>query len=211
MREPLRSTLLTDGSSDRALLPLLRWVLARHAQPVFDLVWADLRPLRPSHKLASRLRWALEYYPCELLFVHRDAEGEGREQRAAQIRSVLREWPTQPAVCVVPVRMQEAWLLFDEQALRVAAGNPRGRMDLGLPRMQAVEGLPAPKQRLHDLLRRASGLPGRRLRRFDAGRAVHRLAESIKDFSALRALLAFQSFEAELRSVLLDNGWRATA
>jgi hypothetical protein len=38
-----------------------------------------------------------------------------------------------PVVCVVPVRMMEAWLLIDEMAIRRVAGNPNGRIPIELP------------------------------------------------------------------------------
>ena len=53
-------------------------------------------------------------YPCDLLFVHRDAERESIEQREKEIRESLEKSAmerTPPVVRVIPVRMQEAWLL----------------------------------------------------------------------------------------------------
>jgi predicted ATPase len=68
------------------------------------------------------------------LFVHRDAERELLEKRVAEIHSVVSEAAqtklVPPVVCVIPVRMQEAWFLFDESALRRAAGNPNGKQPL---------------------------------------------------------------------------------
>ena len=49
-------------------------------------------------------------------------------------------------VCVVPVRMQEAWLLIDEAALRRAAGDPNGTQPLAMPDVQRLEELADPKQ-----------------------------------------------------------------
>ena len=77
MRE-LRFTLMADGSSDMALLPILVWLLRRHfgsipIQPEF----ADLRRLQnPPNELFERIAKSIELYPCDLLFVHRDAERE---------------------------------------------------------------------------------------------------------------------------------------
>ena len=112
-----------------------------------------------------------------------------------------------PAVCIVPVRMMEAWLLFDEQALRHAAGRPSGRLSLGLPRLQHLESLPDPKDRLHRLLIEASGATGRRRKKFPAVERVHRLADLIEDYSPLRALPAFRELEQDLRNVLVENRW----
>ncbi|MEZ4294088.1 MAG: hypothetical protein R3B70_03860 [Polyangiaceae bacterium] len=53
----MQLTLLPDGSSDRALLPLLRWLLRERSTAPFELTWADLRRLRqPPSKLADRVK-----------------------------------------------------------------------------------------------------------------------------------------------------------
>ena len=202
---------MADGSSDVALLPILVWLLREHfgrmpIQPEF----ADLRRLRnPPRELSERITKGIELYPCDLVFIHRDAERESVEKRVDEIRAALEQCTndTPPAICVVPVRMQEAWLLIDESALRTAAGSPQGRQPLDLPDVKKLEELPDPKQILHDLLCQASGLRGRRRRRFirDLGRHVHRLAEHIGNCSLLRELTAFQQVEDQV--VALRRTW----
>ena len=167
----IRYTLLTDGSFDKALIPILSWLLYQHCPDyAIQPEWADLWKLpRPPKKMPERIIRSVELYPCDLLFVHRDAEGLSREERASEIRQALAEIALLPAVCVVPVRMTEAWLLFDETAIRKAAGNPNGNLPLGLPVIHNIESLPDPKQILHDLLRSASGHTSkRRLKRMSA-------------------------------------------
>jgi hypothetical protein len=206
---PLVFTLLSDGSSDRALIPVLRWLLLQSTAREFSIQWADLRSLRPAAKLLSaRIRQAVALYPCDLLFIHRDAEGEGREVRVAEIRDHLAvAGRHQTAICVVPVRMQEAWLLIDEEALRSAADNPRGRMPLAMPPLKKLEDVPDPKQLLWNLLSTASGLRSGRLRRFGPAPRTHRLADLIEDFSPLRQLVAFQALEDDLRRLLAERSW----
>jgi hypothetical protein len=109
---------------------------------------------------------------------------------------------SEPHVCVVPVRMQEAWMLIDEAAIRSAAGNPNGSVTLRLPRLQEIEGLADPKNLLHELLRNASELTGRRLKKFSASANAHRVAELVDDWQPLRKLSAFVEFERELDQVL---------
>jgi len=99
----------------------------------------------------------------------------------------------------------EAWLLFDEHAIRRAAGNPNGRDPIPVP-FDRVENAADPKSILHDVLRSASGLSGRRREKFDVRRAVHRVAEYIDDFSSLRRLSAFLRLESEVQSVI--GPWR---
>lgn len=203
----LRFTLLSDGSSDRVLLPMLEWLLGECSSRTFQPQWADLRMLPiPPRSLAERVRTAVEIYPCDLLFIHRDAEREPRDVRVREIQQQIGT-PGTPAICIVPVRMQEAWLLFDEKALRRAAGNPNGRASLALPEIDEVEQIPDPKELIHGMLRQASELPSRRLRRFNPAAAIHRLAELIDDFSPLRALPAFQALESDVRALLAERAW----
>ncbi len=107
-----------------------------------------------------------------------------------------------PAVCVVPVRMMEAWLLMEESAIRRAAGNPAGRMPLGLPRINQIESTPDPKRVLFDALRTASGYTGRRLAKLNFPSLRYRVAELISDHSQLRKLSAFRALEAEVEKVI---------
>ena len=112
-----------------------------------------------------------------------------------------------PTVCVIPVRMQEAWLLFDEPAIRTAAGNPNGRNRLDLPRLQHVEGLPDPKEVLYELLRTASGLSGRRHKKLPVSQLAQRVSDFIDDFAPLRTLPAFTALEDEIRETVEIHGW----
>lgn len=204
----LQFTLVADGASDRALLPILTWLLRQHSLRAFQPQWADLRALRqPPKTLEEKIITALELYPCDLLFVHRDAEREPRETRVAEIRQCLTAQPQPPTVCVVPVRMQESWLLFDEAALRLAADNPRGDIRLSLPPLHRLEEIPDPKELLYGLLYQASGLRPGRLSRFHPAARIHRLAELIEDFSPLRRLPAFQALETEVTALMNERCW----
>jgi len=204
----LRFTLLSDGSSDRALMPLLRRLLQEHREGIaLQSEWADLRRLpRPPKGLTERVRTTLRLFPCELLFVHRDAEKEPPEHRRAEIQAALVhvEAGSPPAVCVIPVRMQEAWLLVSESAIRRAAGNPNGSEPLDLPELSLLESEPDPKAILHGALKQASGLRGVRRKRFPVHERVHRVADHIEDLSSLRELSAFQRLEQDLSDVLED-------
>jgi len=158
------------------------------------------------------IKYSVDLYSCDLLFVHRDAERESHANRKQEIYAALGQMQASivvpPIICVVPVRMQEAWLLFDESTLRAAAGNPHGSQILQLPRIADLERLPDPKTILHNLLREASGLSGRRRKQVPVSVYAHRLAELVDDFSALRALSAFRSLEADINQLVTDNGWR---
>ena len=204
----LRFTLLSEGSSDRALIPIIVWTLRQHSRRNFQAQWADLRGrLKPPRNLERDLEAALQLYPCELLFVHRDANSAGRKARVEGISRAVSHLQEPPTVCVIPVRTMEAWFLFHEQAIRFAAGNPSGSVELDLPRWSEVEALRKPKEKLVGLLRQASGLSARRRRGVRWRRQIHRIAELIDDFSPLRRLSAFESFEEDLSRLLAARGW----
>lgn len=202
MESELRYTLLGDGPSDRALMPILAWLLPQCAT-------LGNRPLvaqfttGQSQGLAARIDAALRLFPCELLFVHRDAERDALQIRVHEIKRAL-EGNTQSHVCIIPVRMTEAWLLINECAIRAAAGNPNGTVELDLPVLREIESLPDPKALLQQLLTAATGFTGRRRDRFrrDLSERVQRVAQLIEDFTPLRRLSAFQSFETETRDVV---------
>lgn len=212
----LRCTLICDGPSDVALIPVLTWLLHEHCPDYFaPLVWADLARLKqPPRRLPEKIAKAVEWYTCELLFVHRDAERDPRDSRVREIQQAVleaeRASAVPPAVCVIPVRMQEAWLLFDESAIRSAAGNPSGTSPLGLPDMARLEDEPDPKRLLNEAIRGASALSSRRLRNLDVPARAQRVAEYTTDFAPLRRLSAFAALEAELRALVAARGWQAT-
>lgn len=196
-------TLLSDGSSDQQLIPLLLWVLRQKTELPISGSWANLGILgeRP-RSLRARVEKALEFYPCSILFVHRDAEGQSRDDRLIEIHAATEGVQAIEIVPVIPVRMQEAWFLFDEKALRTAAGNPNGNIGLELPRLDRLESIPDPKALLFSLLQKASGLTGRRLKRFRPHLHAYRLGELIEDYSPLRRLPAFRAMEADVDRAL---------
>jgi hypothetical protein len=205
-------TLVTDGSSDRALIPILTWLLEKELgiDYVIQPEWADFSSLpRPPRSLVEKINLALDLYPTgDLLFIHRDAEKEPRENRLKEINCALLEANINelPVVCVIPVRMLEAWLLFDEVAIRKAAGNPNGRCEIPLPALNKVEDLPDPKDKLLESLKKASELKGRQLKKFNSREKIHRLANVINDFSPLHQLSAFQELKRELSDKLCSRG-----
>ena len=198
----IRATLLADGSSDRVLIPMLEWLITEMTTSSLTIEWADLGVLRRQPtKLVGRVAEALRLYPCDLLFVHRDAEGQPPEWRYQEIATAVPALQTR--VAVVPVRMQEAWLLHDEAALRRAAGRPSGTEPLNLPALARVESVVDPKGTLKTALLTAAALTGRRRQAFNPGIAAQRLATLIEDWAPLRQLSAFRQLEDDMRDALV--------
>jgi hypothetical protein len=207
----LRFTLVTDGPSDGVMLiPILEWLLRSHCGNIgIDVVYADtLRCREVPRGLEKKIEFALEAYPCDFLFIHRDAERDPPERRRKEIQDAVESLGARmpvPHVCIIPIRMTEAWLLFDEDAIRFASGNPNGKVRLDLPPLSSVENKPDPKRLLHDYLIAASELSGRRRKSFDPKTKVHLVARSLDDFSPLRQLLAFRALESEVRRVVIEK------
>lgn len=193
MNAPLSYALLADGTSDRALLPIILWTL-QDLWPEGEFVAPDFLP-RNAKPIEEKILDINTRYRPDLVFVHRDAENLSYEERVVEIPVHDRIVP------VVPVRMTEAWLLIDENALRKASDNPNGRVPLTLPPLLRLERIHA-KPELHELLMLASGKTRRRLKKFNVEGAVHRLATIIDDFAPLSRLAAFREFRERLRHAL---------
>ena len=200
-------TLVADGTSDDVLLPMLDWSLKQcHVNPVVAQ-WADFSRIPRQQSTEDRLRAALDLYPCDVLFVHRDAEKQPADLRRKEIANALRRVAVRH-VPVVPVRMTEAWLLADETAIRWAAGNPNGTENLNLPDLRRIEDLPDPKRVLHEALAKASGLTARRRGRLPVHQRVHLIPRYIDDYSRLKVLHAFQTLQEDIRTLVTHSSSR---
>lgn len=210
MARSIDCSLLAEGSSDIVLLPILDWLLREHSgDTIVNCVWADLRRLpKKVTALQDRIVHAVILYPCDVLFVHRDADANKPEIRYKEIATAADQAKKYgfniPHVCVVPVRMQEAWLLLEEAPIRRAAGNPNGRDPIGIPPKNRIETLPDPKETLYALLKQASGLRGGRLKKFHPPKHAARVTEYIRDFTGLRSLEAFQRLEHDVINLMPD-------
>lgn len=200
-------TLVSEGPSDRALIPHLTWLLEQNGIDVpIDSEWADLRFLKEKPQgIVEKIKISFELYPCDLLFVHRDSDKEPVGNRKDEIEDAVTKAFGQKAptfICVIPVKMQEAWLLFDENAIRRASGNPNGNVKLNLPKLKSIERIKDPKNLLRNLIERASELYGRHLKRLNLSHSISQVSQNINDFSPLRNLSAFQILEDDIRQVV---------
>jgi hypothetical protein len=211
----IKYTLVCDGPTDAALIPILNWLLVNAGISVsFEGVWADLRNYssKARRTLPNKIIASIQLFPCELLFIHRDAERIGYQLRKSEIDRAIeytqRRTNILPSICVIPVRMTEAWLLFNESAIRRAAGNPNGTMHLDIPRLSDLEKLPDPKNNLIDIITIASGLPQRRINSLSFPNCIRQIPEYINDFSPLRSLPAFGSLERDIKDIITLQSWK---
>lgn len=181
-------------------------MLASASPDEVPVEWIDSGSFRArARSLREKVESARLVCPCDLLFVHRDADNQPPDWRHREIGEAVGEWVH---VAVVPIRTTEAWLLIDPEMIRAAAGRPSGEDDLGLPPVGRIESQADPKALLREALRRAHGATGRRAQRFDATTAVNRLANLIEDWTPLRRLSAFRRLEQDTRAALGGLGVR---
>lgn len=200
----VRYTLVADGPSDRALTHVIDWAI-REAAAGEDCEVASRFAETESGpgELAERIARAVRAFPCDVLFVHRDAERMGRNVRCEEVKRAAQVAGVASTVAVVPVRMTEAWLLLDADAIARAADRVDAA-EIDVPSVSRLDRLPDPKSTLHQLLRDASGKSGRHHRRFtrDIGNRVQRVAEYISTYEPLRALSAFREFETDTANAI---------
>jgi hypothetical protein len=196
----LAYVLAAEGPSDDMLLPIIDWVLGRAlgSAAVFNgRMW-------PCSSMRQRIEQAVtEFADTELLLVHADADSRtGYAERVAEINSAVHDLreaglALPPHVCIVPVRESEAWLLFDERAIRYAARKVNGKERWKFPSHKYDE-IADPKRELNTALDIASELTGRRLAKFRQNRQPLDVAKGIEDFSPLLKLDAFRAFHEDI-------------
>lgn len=203
----LRFTLLAEGSSDRVLIPILRWMLLHH-HGSFDWIGqsAELHALpRPPKKLSERIAVANEYFPSDILFIHRDADKESVEKRREEIGSAFAETQGLEELIwtpVIPVRMTEAWLLISETALRAAVENLHSKVPLSIPSIGKLEGISNPKALLEQQLMIASELTGRRRKKFHFPEHRARIPEFFDDWKQLLEVPSARTLFEEIGTLI---------
>jgi hypothetical protein len=196
----IRAILIAEGSSDRVLCPILDWLLLQYAKEAEGVRFADFGPIGKPKTLSERISIAIDNYPCNLLFIHRDSDKQDPQWRYDEIKDAVST--KIPYICVVPIRMQEAWFFVNEDIIRRAAGCPKGRHPLDIPKLSQIEELNDPKKRLHDLLKLASGTTGRDARRFSPELAIERISQEVKEWRMLRELSAFRQLEKDTQYII---------
>lgn len=139
----------------------------------------------------------------DLVVVHRDADSAGPNERRNEIaRAVSSVCPAVATVPVIPVRMTEAWLLLDEDAIRHVAGNPRGRAALSVPALRRIEAVSDPKHLLQECLVKAADCSGRRRERVVKRFNEHRrqLLQRVDHLGPINELPSWRQLVADVES-----------
>ncbi|MBU3862898.1 DUF4276 family protein [Streptomyces sp. 4503] len=206
----VRALYLCEGSSDTGLRFHIEAIAADVGREILVTV-PDLNrlPSKPGHSVEDKLRAAQRLSDGEraydLVVIHRDADGHPADHRRREIaKAVAQVSPGLAHVPVIPVRMLEAWLLLDHAAIREVAGNPNGRVALGLPKAAKAESVPNPKALLRQALATASEEKGRGLKKLQARFCENRarLLQMLDREGPVKQLASWMSFTNDLREVL---------
>jgi hypothetical protein len=202
---------VSEGTSDLPLADIIESLFFNLGVAV-HLSKPDFSLLTIPKDVRSRVDAGLKLVdrPVDVIVVHRDADNAGHHARQQEIRNAVRSvGGTAALVPLIPVRMTEAWLLLDETAIRYVAGNPRGRMDLELPKVHEVETVADPKHRLRACLLKAADVSGRRresaAKRFPQHR--RQLLERLDPTGAVTRLESWGRLVADIDGVV--KGWNS--
>lgn len=190
MSRQITFSVVADGGTDRLLVPIIQWAIHR-LDPQVEILEPEFT------KRSGRVKKFLSTYTSDsmLIFVHRDAENVTLEERLLEFESTSRY----NVIPIVPVRMSEAWLLVDGNAIARAAGSSES--SVSIPRVSDLEGISDPKSQLDSLLLKAAGNPsGRRGKSFRRSIVERRVsvASFISDYSPLEDVPAFRHFQKYL-------------
>ncbi len=203
---------VAEGPSDLPLagivqdLFLERGISVRLSQPDYSLIAEKVKKDITSRLLVGT---RLMRSTPDLIVVHRDSDNVGVDKRREEIAQGAQCSGVESHVLpVIPVRMTEAWLLLDESAIREVAGNPRGKMDLDLPKPHEVESRSDPKKILADILLMAADVTGRRRKDFERRFSNHRrqLLERLDPDGPIVRLRSWQALIADIDATV--TGWR---
>lgn len=205
----IKYALVTDGSSDKTLMNIIKWLIDDlYPQVAFEGSFADFRKIKnppPNGNVDARIKKTIEYFPCDVIFYHRDAETSNKDILTTRKEEILGQISGEYAnkvICVVPIKMMENWLLIDKEAIKKGAGNRNYSNNFELPELKRLESIADPKNILHSLIKEVSCNKGRRLKNFNVHQAVHIVSENIVNFKPLRNLSAFKYFEEETKRVM---------
>ena len=179
-------------------MPLLQKLLQTH---LTNIPFKEPELVVPPVKtLTEKIAFAIDNFDFDILFIHRDAENQDRQKRIEEITQAAPQGQ-HPVVCVIPVKMTEAWLLTSEAVIRQAVGNPTSKAKLALPSLKKIESCEA-KFVLNQALIAATEWGTQRRRKFNPEQYRYRVAELTTNLQALRQIRSFQLLENDLVDLL---------
>jgi hypothetical protein len=206
MPDRLSGLFLAEGSSDLPLAEIVESIFLDKGIRL-TLSSPDFTALKVKKDVRSQVDAGMQLSggaPVNVVVVHRDADGDGMDRRVQEIQTATNHLTESAVVGIIPVRMTEAWLLLDEQAIRQVAGNPKGSTPLNLPTVREAERVADPKALLFEVIMRAANVTGRRrertARRFNQNR--RQLLERLDRAGPVCSLKSWQAMVDRIDEVI---------
>jgi hypothetical protein len=206
--------LFAEGATDNRFLPV---VIQRSTQKLIATRGRDttdvLEPLIVSVSTEIRggderiLDAARQTEGYHALIIHADADHPTRDRALTErfqpgLLLVQEEDINHHLVPLIPIRMTEAWVLADPEALLKVIGTRMTINDLGLPsHPHQIESDPDPKQTLNGVIQRATAQRGRR-RKLEAADIFAPMARTIS-LERLQGVPAYQQFVDDITQALV--------
>lgn len=198
---------ICEGSSDSSLIDHIKSTLIECGADEADGECPDFSifPKPVGRDVKSKVDAALKYRPgANCIFIHRDADNAGVDVRKEEILNATKHINKNiKVVPIIPIKMLESWLLVSERSIRIAAENRNGNMKLNLPKPSNIERLSDPKGYLKKVLTEASGLTGKRLKKFSFEKARHYLVQNIDFNGEIKNLSSHKDFLNSVNKLFL--------
>ncbi len=213
--------LYAEGRTDERFLPLIIQrtaidILIRQGKKIVyvaDPVVLIPESPEPSSRAERILRAAQQASGYHALIVHADADHPAADQAMKEriqpgFERVLTE-RDKDKVCrhlvpIIPIRMTEAWMLADIEALQEVIGTDIDAEGLGISKKSRnIEADTDPKQTIKDAIRNAEALRSSRRRRIKIGSLYEPLAGRIR-LERLQLLSAYRQFADDLAETLAE-------
>lgn len=209
--------LYSEGATDNRFLPLVAQrtaenLLLQRASQVIDVLPVQIvRDIREQSRAEGILQAARQSWGYHLLLVHSDADDRSPQaaltERIQPGVALVAQQPEDADLCrelvpIVPVTMTEAWMLADGERLGELLNPALSLNALNIPTSpDEIERIADPKERLSQIARAAYAQRPRRRRGHSIGELYEPLGQQLS-LDALGRLSAYQSFQAELATVL---------
>jgi len=212
--------LYVEGRPDERFLPIViqrtvERILAQRGRTIVDVLEPVVLARSIDRRFQTRVDRILEAARrsagYHALIIHADADHptpeRAMEERIRpgfeQVRNA-QERVCDKLVPIIPVRMTEAWMLVDSEALRMVIGVSADTQMLALPtRPRQVESDLDPKQTFRQAVQNALVHRSRRRRRIDLGAIYEPLARQI-NMERLNEVPAYQQFVSDMTDTLID-------
>ena len=194
----IRIALVPEGSSDAGFIyPIMRYVSDK-----FDTGCVSFS-LDFKGTVREKLEKCVEDADgFDILVIHRDSDSQGYEQRLTEITDpVADSGLTVPVVPLIAVRMTEALLLSDPDAIEEVIGvRSQGWRGFDLPSVSSVERIADPKTTLNAAFLHLGGKTGARLKdeRRKFSRRRRSLLENMDPMGSVSAVQCWRDFQQYL-------------